>query len=828
PLDPTQRYNAFVPVVFQPVFDASNYTATFSAYSGVPSTLKWEASAQLTARMNSSWSGGANSTFAQLHGGATPNTIGSSAALIKRRIYTTSGNGVFTATGRTPVALWPPTTSGAGAVAPASDTTAGGVDGPLGIVGTGDATEFANLQATYGACLGSPLVTACSGTVAQQVARARREAREQILAFTAGAVKALDANANPLRSSASGSTGEILYQPRSGSLIAETTLATPAVITPPVQNATNAHNTEYVEFRDGPRNGANAVNGIDYGFGLRNPDYDGTTASANNNALKPVMTVVYLPTNQMLHAFRAGSCPGSTCSDVGGEELWGFVPFDQLGKLAGRIQKQKRDPHTYALAASLRFADVFVPETFSQSVGGVTVSLPGTWRTILYFGRGIGGKYLTALDVTVPGPATRAAMGSTAINPPLVMWNRGNPDTVDGTTGGTANNTTADKTAYAKMGETWSVPAVVRVNATDNPTTRKPVTTGCSSCGVEFVAYVGSGYSATSTEGSTFYALDALTGDVVASFDVGDRTTGAIFPDNAIVAPPAALTPDTFNQPGSANATLFVNPSEALATRVYVGDIHGRLWRFPTTATGITNSSQTAAPAANAGGLFADFGANQPVANGVGLLYYNSDNTGAKPHVYVEAGNDQRVTPPGDLAPFATTPPFNMYGLRDEDLTSDPDSSDGVNGPARVLFVQPFPNSPPPGYRGTVQPAAAFNSQGLGRVFFAGTQFTPAGTECVSSLDSVLFALTGVAGDAAFDLNATGQDKYIQLPDQLITDIQIVRQNPTSGQLNISRGIGGIGAPPPVPGVPQGKNAAPPTHGDVYPLDIRLSSSACQ
>ena len=44
-------------------------------------------------------------------------------------------------------------------------------------------------------------------------------------------------------------------------------------------------------------------------------------------------------------------------------------------------------------------------------------SMQGVWRRILYFGRGIGGKYVTALDVTAPGPYTATAPRTVAPDP---------------------------------------------------------------------------------------------------------------------------------------------------------------------------------------------------------------------------------------------------------------------------------------------------------------------------------------------------------------------------------------------------------------------------
>src|SRR5262249_37332256 len=124
---------------------------------------------------------------------------------------------------------------------------------------------------------------------------------------------------------------------------------------------------------------------IPAGFGLRNPDGDRNGLDPNTGLpkaqpdtrtnLKPVMTVLYVGTNSALHAFRAGPnvysgpgpsftpvaspgvpvignsnppvCTPSSTIECGGDELWAFVPFDQLNKLQRRYltNPQKRSPH---------------------------------------------------------------------------------------------------------------------------------------------------------------------------------------------------------------------------------------------------------------------------------------------------------------------------------------------------------------------------------------------------------------------------------------------------------------------------------------------------
>lgn len=822
PLDPATRYNAFVPTTLQPVFDMPGFKGALRAFQNDNNTTPvWDAATKLLARVNLTGcvSGGSTCTFRELigNGSATDANIGSSSAKIKRRIYTTSSNGV----NPTRVTLWPPTVNTAGSpigVAPGADQAITSANSPNGLLDKAlgiDTLTYTQLQSQFQACVGSNLPSECANNAAGTLV-ARREAREMILAYLAGAQFVPNSQGKPTRTGNLAGTvndRKLIFQART-SVLAEASLGSPALVPPPLDSKPTLHINEYTQFRDGPRNASGvAANGIDSGFGLRNPDKESpqTTASKNDNALKPRMTVAYYPSNDGVHAFRAGPCPSGTCTDTGGEELWSFVPFDQLGKLPILMlpTNQARATHQYMIATSVRFTDVFVPGSFSQSIGGVTLSGTGKWRTVMIFGRGLGGKFLTAIDVTIPGPFTRGALDS-AINPPIVLWNRGNPDTNDGLpfpTGSNVRNNTfnaaSDYAAYLKMGQTWSTPAVTRVDPTVNLTPRNP------SAGVEYAAFVGSGYGSVASEGTTFYSLDALTGDVIRNVDIGDRTSGAIFPDNAIVASPSAFIPSQL-------VSGFVgNASAGIPTFIYVGDIHGRLWRFaPEFASGATCGTGCT--------LFGDFGANQPIARGVALININTDGTTAKPHIYGETGDDVRVTPAGVTAPLQTTPPFKLFGLRDDALTSDPSGSDGVNGPVTVLFLTNLPNSPAPGYRGTAQPAAVFNTQGNGRVFFVVTQFTPpagSASGCISDFKSLVYAVTAATGTAAYSFGVkpyTGR----------LGGVSIV-SSPTEGA-RVLIDSGTPAAPPAPPAVGNQSTSGPGALSNVYVQAVQNGSPVCR
>ncbi|HEY6510295.1 MAG TPA: hypothetical protein VIY56_19865, partial [Vicinamibacterales bacterium] len=623
-----------------------------------------------------------------------------------------------------------------------------------------------------------------------------------------------------------------------------------AIVTPPLPAEPEIYPAEYQVFRDGDSaSGTGLANTDAYirmGFGLRNPDADGSVgpdAADTRASLKPVMTVLYAPANDMLHAFRAGPCDTPSlsvpCNEAGGEELWGFIPFDQIHTVMLRAahEPQGRDNHVYSLARGVRFADVFVPGAFSRSAGGVTfASTAGAWRRILYFGRGIGGKYLTALDVTAPGPYTSHALDAT---PPVPLWSRGNPDTQTGLVGGTPNGSGTDGTAYATMGETWSIPTVAYVDK------NLPVYNG-----KDYVLFVGSGYGAPG-EGTNFYTLDALSGDVLARADVGSRGGFTAYP-NALVANAVGFNPKIFS------LLTTVHPAASKVTRIYIGDVHGRLWKFLTQDPGI------ALPVA-------DLGADQPVATAVSLLGLPPQPSTPIPQIYVTSGADKRAAGP-----------FQMFAFRDGGADGDftigaANVAGGVTTylPSVQLFARFFDQGSPAGncgytteavFRGTVQPATAFECPNgiqqtpsgpqcvpaIGRVFYAGTRLSLPNTvfapitplacgggvyPCRSQFDSTIYALGAETGQAAYDLNAAGDDAYRIFRDSRIAAITVQADpDPARGGSSFTPDEGlmkGIPEPPPPPGVPP---TATSTTANVRMVrepgqpspSIRYGSTVCQ
>ena len=881
PASPTDRYSTRVPVLLQSSFDMPGFVGHLKAFRFAATAADcpapgvflgsnlcqlWDAGTKLRDRL---WVGtgsragmcpGATSysaclaahagaldasrfyTFGELHGSTEPTSplfAPASDARLHRRVFTTSRNGVFAypasfgepfgpSAAQTPVPLWPPTTTGTGAVAP-SDTTsypAGVVDAGLGI----SALTFDDLVSRFGVCLGVGAPAACTFDPANptiQTLHARKEAREMILAWMAGAQVVQAADGLPRRVASGASAGELLYQARSW-LLAESTLAVPAVVPPPLEARPTLHTAEYLLFRDGIRDNSGAVTATDgrqqtaSGLGLRNPDTGNSpTTLAADATFKPLMSVVYHASNDMLHAFRAApSCPPATnisptcgsTGDTGGEELWGYVPFDQLGKLAERLQGHGRNPHVYMLASSVRFTDVFVPAGTPFTItgtgsGSAARTFQGRWRTMMLIGRGIAGKYYTALDITAAGAFNLTALQT---QPPIPMWSRGNPDTVDGDPAGTANSTTAagdngatDLSSYATMGETWSVPAIASMPQTPN-------------FGKEFGVFGGSGYSPgqVSTEGKTFYVMDALSGDILhakAVPDAADCATPGTCVPNALVANAAAYVAVQL-APGFVG-----NPSASTASMVYIGDLHGRMWKY------ITSSPSVGMVLLKDAG--AVVGRNQAIGAAAGLL-----NVSNKPHVYFETGNDLRVNVP---------PNFSMFGVRDDladtspfcDNTTDANIVCAGNYAFPVLFQFGFDSTTVTGqdfsgYRGTAQPATAFNGSQLGRTFFIGTKLTDVPANCNGRFDSVLFAVGAVSGNAVFDLDGTGGITASDRAARISGKVNALRG--ALGQIVLDKGDLGASLPkaPPAPAAVSSVNEG--SSGEVLIQRIKAGSPVCR
>jgi type IV pilus assembly protein PilY1 len=177
---------------------------------------------------------------------------------------------------------------------------------------------------------------------------------------------------------------------------------------------------------------------------LVRPPFAATTDGSYNTfkAANAGRTTVLLAgaNDGMLHAFRESD----------GEELWAFIPPDQLDDLKDLTANSAQ--HDFLVDGSPIAADVKIGAT-------------PTWKTIVVFGLRRGGKTYYALDVT-------------DTSSPVYLWSF----------------------TDSKMGETWSEPAIARIKLSDGTS--------------KFVAFVGGGYDtpANNNSGKAFYVIDLTDG----------------------------------------------------------------------------------------------------------------------------------------------------------------------------------------------------------------------------------------------------------------------------------------------------------------------------
>lgn len=261
--------------------------------------------------------------------------------------------------------------------------------------------------------------------------------------------------------------------------------------------------------------------------------YMGTGYDAFKLAYASRPKVLYVGANDgMLHCFDIAT----------GEELWGFIPYNLLRKLK----------NMYAVDAA-NGSRYYAHDTYCDGTPAVAdVQINGTWKTVLITGQGpgsgsaLGGglNYYWALDVTDP-------------TNPQPLWE------ISHKTGSNADTIT--------MGETWSTPAIGKINHSGT---------------ARWVAFMGSGYNnykntngtyITLVPGTYFYVVRIDTGEIIRTQTVSEVDTstlhGARQPYRytniraAIVASPTAIDLD----------------QNGFVDSVFVGDLDGRLYRMDVT-----------------------------------------------------------------------------------------------------------------------------------------------------------------------------------------------------------------------------------------------------
>ncbi|HPW17967.1 MAG TPA: PilC/PilY family type IV pilus protein [Candidatus Aminicenantes bacterium] len=311
--------------------------------------------------------------------------------------------------------------------------------------------------------------------------------------------------------------------------------------------------------------------------------YMGTGYAEFKTAYSSRPKVIYVGANDgMLHCFDIRT----------GEELWGFIPYNLLPILRNMY-----------VVDSVNGARYYAHDVYCDGSPAVAdVEINGQWRTVLVTGQGPGKgsvaaannvagaiNYYWALDVTDPAD-------------PQPLWE-------------ISHTYKSGNKTYPSMGETWSTPAIGKVNHSGT---------------ARWVALMGSGYDNVKDRnyklGRRFYVVRLDNGTVIRATDeVNDIDTSALAaPKTAYRYPNIAVA-----IPGSPTAVDL--DGNGFTDYVYVGDLDGRLYRMNLTGTNPNGWGLTA--------IYTDH-LNYPIVTKPGVWVDPLEGGPARPRVYFGTGGD--------------------------------------------------------------------------------------------------------------------------------------------------------------------------------------------
>ena len=308
-------------------------------------------------------------------------------------------------------------------------------------------------------------------------------------------------------------------------------------------------------------------------------------------------TIVYYTSNfGMLQGFE-----GET-----GKEVVAFIPDDIVG-LALTEVAGSRDTLKDVVKNVVTNNNGIINHKFTAS-GRATIDdaflradngEDDKWHSMIVFGRGKGGRFITAMDITTVPSAPSSIR---------LLWNRGNRElpVMEGPIDG--------------LGETFSTPVLGNVD------TRGPSTPPEEAD--QWLVFAGGGYGCDNpeNEGQNLFAFRAEDGVIYYTAWAGNDSSAAI-PYNALPARPTLFNPHDADT---------LDPKD-FVTRVYIPDVQGKVHKLVTTDPDPANWQFT---------VFAEMGTDHPITAPVTLL----DDPFTPDRVFVMAGSggDSRAAVPVD------------------------------------------------------------------------------------------------------------------------------------------------------------------------------------
>ena len=390
----------------------------------------------------------------------------------------------------------------------------------------------------------------------------------------------------------------------------------------------------------------------------------------NTNGNDDSIVVFYGSNDGLFRAVQGG--PGDDAGDHRGNEYWGITLPEHLGELS-QLNYDASDAAADEGHVTSSFGKIGADKPYFVD-GGIGVytndaqvsgesgygALGNIGDTVnLYMGMRRGGRFLYALDVNNP-------------TSPRLLWKRSYD----------SRSATLDA-GFSELGETWSkpIPAIVTNRVTD----------AGEAAGYreeeKVLLFFGAGYESSIddsgtarddnspgyTMGAGIYALDALTGDIVAF--IGSREP-ADFPTSATF-----IEHDHMAWSIPSDLTIIDRDRNGAADRIYVGDTGGHVWRIDLAALidGQVNQSSDSTTTWDVS-ILATIGHNQKFLYPPDVVDAVDDPDAANP---LQMGYDSILIGAGDREdPFDASVRYSFYMFEDTDVSpSNPGGGSGTAPP---------------------------------------------------------------------------------------------------------------------------------------------------
>ena len=307
------------------------------------------------------------------------------------------------------------------------------------------------------------------------------------------------------------------------------------------------------------------------------------------------------------HAFRAED----------GEELWGYIPPNIIGKLSTMVtSKANASNAIYGIDGSATVKDIYFDDTPNDGVNNPR------WRTIVMSALGAGGHGFFVLDITnISSPKHLFAIENDPFDKKVKIWGIDEQKREYSYTGGSID----ENYDYRKLGETWSTPRIIRIKHDGKD---------------KWVAVVGGGFNGATNPnyGSAVFVIDLESeGVLLKKIDIEDTSASDIV--NSVPSDLVLIT---------ANGTEKANYNGAL---VYAADLEGKVTKINLTDKGTMYETTT---------LF-----NAQSTNKNGRYIFSKPETtirDSKLWLYFGTGDKQK------LQKQASDIKNRLYGIKDKDF----------------------------------------------------------------------------------------------------------------------------------------------------------------